>query len=371
METLKVVQLREGLRARSLPMGGNKSALYQRLSESLEKEGRSVQEFLKELEVRQNSEINQDQEAGEDIGPIPEEEEHLNVGDSASVMGRQSVASGGSKQSSVSSTGSRRVLAAASRARLEAKLQKLEELQAIEREEEALRQRREKLRLEAEIAEVVAEEKVLQQFDENNREIAPVTRIREHINPDMDRSEQPMGLGAVVPEVSSGRNNQGDLSNKEILQTLISCSLKGLMPKQDMAKFDGDYTKYFRFIRSFDDIFSSQLTNDKERLRYLDLYTTGRPNEIVAACLHLDASEGYRQARKLLEERYGNLEQIATAYVDKVIEWKDMGENNAEDFDEYAVMLKTCRNAISCVPYGVAELQNPKNNEVDPEQIPI
>ncbi|XP_064118914.1 uncharacterized protein LOC135223922 [Macrobrachium nipponense] len=246
-------------------------------------------------------------------------------------MGRHSVALGGSKQSSVSSTGSRRVLAAASRARLEAKLQKLEELQAIEREEEALRQRREKLRLEAEIAEVVAEEKVLQQFDENNREIAPVTRIREHIDPDMDRSEQPMGLGAVAPEVSSGGNNQGDLSNKEILQTLISCSLKGLMPKQDMAKFDGDYTKYFRFIRSFDDIFSSQLTNDKERLRYLDLYTTGRPNEIVAACLHLDASEGYRQARKLLEERYGNLEQIATAYVDKVIEWKDMGENNAEE----------------------------------------
>ncbi|XP_064079414.1 uncharacterized protein LOC135196490 [Macrobrachium nipponense] len=176
----------------------------------------------------------------------------------------------------------------------------------------------------------------------------------------MDRSEQPMGLGAVAPEVSSGGNNQGDLSNKEILQTLISCSLKGLMPKQDMAKFDGDYTKYFRFIRSFDDIFSSQLTNDKERLRYLDLYTTGRPNEIVAACLHLDASEGYRQARKLLEERYGNLEQIATAYVDKVIKWKDMGENNAEDFDEYAVMLKTCRNAISCVPYGVTKLQNPK-----------
>ncbi|XP_064109660.1 uncharacterized protein LOC135217625 [Macrobrachium nipponense] len=176
----------------------------------------------------------------------------------------------------------------------------------------------------------------------------------------MDRSEQPMGLGAVAPEVSSGGNNQGDLSNKEILQTLISCSLKGLMPKQDMAKFDGDYTKYFRFIRSFDDIFSSQLTNDKERLRYLDLYTTGRPNEIVAACLHLDASEGYRQARKLLEERYGNLEQIATAYVDKVIEWKDMGENNAEDFDEYAVNAKNLQKCISCVPYGVAELQNPK-----------
>ncbi|XP_064115136.1 uncharacterized protein LOC135221251 [Macrobrachium nipponense] len=221
-------------------------------------------------------------------------------------------------------------------------------------------QERVKLRLEAEIAEVVAEEKILQQFDEDDREITPVTRIREHIDPDIGRSEQPMSLGAVAPAVNSGRNNQRDLSYEEVMQALISCSLKSLMPKQDIAKFEGDYTKYFRFIHSFDDVFSSQLTNDKERLRYLDLYTTGRPNEIVAACLHLDASEGYRQARKLLEERYSNHKQIATTYVDKVIKWKDMGENNAEDFDEYAVMLKTCRNAISCVPYGVAALQNPK-----------
>lgn len=220
--------------------------------------------------------------------------------------------------------------------------------------------------MEAELAEVVAEEKVRQQFDENAKEVTPVTRVRGHMDPDTGRSEQPMSLGTEAHEVnlggngSSAGNHQRDLSNKEIMQALISRSLRSLMPKQDIAKFDGDYTKYFRFIRSFDDVFSSQLTNDKERLRYLDLYTTGRPNEIVAACLHLDASEGYRQARKLLEERYGELEQIATAYVDKVVKWKDMGENNAEDFDEYAVMLKTCRNAISCVPYGVAELQNPK-----------
>ncbi|XP_066941092.1 uncharacterized protein [Macrobrachium rosenbergii] len=287
----------------------------------------------------------------------------------------------------VSSSGSRRALAAVTRARLEAKLQKLDELQAIEREEERLKreeerlkreeerlkreeerlkQKREKLRLEAELAEVVAEEKVRQQFDENAKEVTPVTRVRVHMDPDTGRSEQPMTLGTEAHEAnlggngSSAGNHQRDLSNKEIMQALISCSLKTLMPKQDIAKFDGDYTKYFRFICSFDNVFSSQLTNDKERLRYLDLYTTGRPNEIVAACLHLDVSEGYRQARKLLEERYGDLEQIATAYVDKVVKWKDMGENNAEDFDEYAVVLKTCRNAILCVPYGEAELQNPK-----------
>ncbi|XP_068233412.1 uncharacterized protein [Palaemon carinicauda] len=84
------------------------------------------------------------------------------------------------------------------------------------------------------------------------------------------------------------------------------------------------------------------------------------PKEIVVACLHLEASEGYKQARKLLEEQYGNLEQIATAFVDKIIKWKDIRENNEEEYDEYSVTLKTCRNAILCVPYGIAELKNPK-----------
>ncbi|XP_068243775.1 uncharacterized protein [Palaemon carinicauda] len=155
-----------------------------------------------------------------------------------------------------------------------------------------------------------------------------------------------MHLNTKAPEIrlggccSSVGNDQGDLSNKEIMQALISCSLKSLMPKLDIAKFDGDHTKYFRFIRSFDDVFSSQLTNDKERLRYLDSYTTGRPNEIVAACLNLEASEGYRQARKLLEERYGNFEQIATAFVDKIIKWKEMRENDAEEHDKYRWHLK-------------------------------
>ncbi|XP_068229736.1 uncharacterized protein [Palaemon carinicauda] len=175
-----------------------------------------------------------------------------------------------------------------------------------------------------------------------------------------------MHLNTEAPEIGlsgcrcSGENEQRDLSNREIMQALISCNLKSLIPKQDIVKFDGDRTKYFKFIRSFDEVFSSQLTNDKERLRYLDLYTTGMPNDIVASCIHLEASEGYKQARKLLEERYGNLEQIATAFVEKIIKWKYIRENNAEEYDEYSVALKTCRNAISCVPYGIAELQNPK-----------
>ncbi|XP_068237238.1 uncharacterized protein [Palaemon carinicauda] len=242
----------------------------------------------------------------------------------------------------------------------------MKEIDAIEREEAALKARRERVGLEAELAGVEAEEKALREVRVKEKEITHLPRVREHTSPDVSGSERPMHLNTEAPEIGlsgcrcSGENDQRDLSNREVMQALISCNLKSLMPKQDIVKFDGDRTKYFKFIRAFDEVFSSQLTNDKEMLRYLDLYTTGMPNDIVASCIHLEASEGYKQARKLLEERYGNLEQIATAFVEKIIKWKDIRENNAEEYDEYSVALKTCRNAISCVPYGIAELQNPK-----------
>ncbi|XP_068229424.1 uncharacterized protein [Palaemon carinicauda] len=241
----------------------------------------------------------------------------------------------------------------------------MKEIQAIEREEAALRSKREMLSLEADLAGVEAE-KVLQDFEETDREITHIPRIREHTNPDVSGNKRHMHLNTEAPEFrlggccSSGGNDQGDLSNKEMMQALISCSLKSLMPKQDIARFYGDHTNYLRFIRSFHDVFSTQLTNDKEWLRYLVLYTTGMPNEIMVACLLLEASEGYKQVRKLMEEQYGNLEQIATAFVYKIIKWKDKRENNAEEYDEYSVVHKTCKNVISCVPYGIAELQNPK-----------
>ncbi|XP_068206228.1 uncharacterized protein [Palaemon carinicauda] len=241
METLKLAQLREELEVRGLPKGGNKSELCQRLSEALEKDGVEVQEFLQGLDVRQDSGVNQGHKVGECTEEPREEEGHLNLGDSASVIGMQSVASGRSQRSRASSTGSRRVLLAVSRARLAAQLRVMKEINAIEREEAALKSKREMeiksiereeaalkskremLGLEAEFAGLEAEEKVLKDLKEKNKEITHIPTIREHTNPDVSGSERPMHLNTKTPEIGlsgcccSGGNDQRDLSNKEVI----------------------------------------------------------------------------------------------------------------------------------------------------------
>ncbi|XP_068229439.1 uncharacterized protein [Palaemon carinicauda] len=188
----------EELEVRGLPKRGNKSELCQCQSEALEKDGVEVQEFLQGLEVRQDSGVNQGHKVGECTEEPREEEGHLNLGDSASVIGMQSVASGRSQRSRPSSTGSRHVLLAASRARLAAQLRVMKEInaiereeaalkskrememKAIEREEAALKSKREMLGLEAELAGVEAEEKALRALKEEEKEITHIPRIREH-----------------------------------------------------------------------------------------------------------------------------------------------------------------------------------------------
>ena len=301
--------------------------------------------------------------------------------DSASQGGLGSKVSGMSRRSG-SSVLSQKKLAAAKRAALEAKMSKLKELEAVEQEEERikqekrirqernrqeqfkLKQRKDRLLLEAELAAAQAEERALSIVGEEQiNKTSEIDRAKTGNSLNEDKKETDRTSVSVrektrepYREVSNipANNDQG------LIETLISCNLKGLMPNQEVRKFDGDYTMYHLFIRSFESVISSRLTSDGERLHYLEQYTVGRANEIVRACLHLDPSEGYKRAREMLKKRYGNPERIVTAFVDRVLNWKDIGRDDVEGLDEFSVMLASCRNAVSCVPHGASELQNPE-----------
>ena len=106
-------------------------------------------------------------------------------------------------------------------------------------------------------------------------------------------------------------------------------------------------------------------------INWMDQYTAGRSNETVSEYLHFDASEGYSKARDLLHKRYGNPEQIATAYLDRVLNWKNIGRDDIDALEEYSVTLISCRNAVSCVPFGFAELQNPKTMRIILSKLPF
>ena len=320
--------------------------------------------------------------------------------------------------SQVSSTRSRnsiveqRATELAKSAGLTAKLRKMKELYDLEDEvakmkeaERSLVRKREVILLEAEIMESEAKEKTLKSFQDSLCEydvtanfpfqavstrrdtrffpelastsgiktpsppIKPTPEIDtlSDFVPDKNKFKNTNYTDESVPKLSMANTYASATPSKSnitidssLMETLVSYNMKCLMPKIEMQKFDGDFTKYTAFIKSFDNLICRKLSDDNEKLFYLDQHTSGKPNEVVKSCLHMDSSRGYQEARRLLHKRYGNPEKIVAAYIQKVFNWPAIHDRNIDDLDEFSIVLRTCRNATVDEPYYGNELEHPK-----------
>ena len=128
------------------------------------------------------------------------------------------------------------------------------------------------------------------------------------------------------------------------------------LPKMKMDTFSGDVMNYACFLRQFQNNIASKTEDDDEKLYYLEQMTTGKPNDIVKTCLHLSPGEGYREARRLLDKRYGDKSQVATSLVTKIMAWPSLHSNDVSGLDEFAVFLRGCLNSLKNIPHGLAEV---------------
>ena len=67
----------------------------------------------------------------------------------------------------------------------------------------------------------------------------------------------------------------------------------------------------------------------------------------------------YKQARESLDARYGNSNRMVQAFIEKILDWKSIKRDDIEGLDDFAEMLSSCNNVVSCVPHGPAMLNNP------------
>ena len=394
MDRLTVIIIKDQLRSRGLKQTGNKAELFLRLSEAWISEGKDIEQESRRLEAEFR------EVSGESGTEMEEMEKGVHPQDSVSQVGsRFSKVSGASVKSNRSALVESRAKAAVRRKVLEIRSKNLQKKNELDKKEASIRQEKEQLEIDTELAEVMAEEDVWNKAEQElialetgnqniltsfgkseDDKVLPLKKLESNLAGNLDPGSnlippkgipnlkqsriQPKNEGCKV-EDSKETSRQRDQEkrpelDKDLVTTLISSNLKALMPRQEIRKFKGEHTEYFLFIKTFDSLIGENLTSDTERLRYLQQYTEGQPRDIVQACMHLDSSEGYRRARDMLDKRYGCKEQIATAYIDKILQWKEIGRDNIEALDEYAVTLFSCKNAVSCVPYGIAELNNPK-----------
>ena len=60
---------------------------------------------------------------------------------------------------------------------------------------------------------------------------------------------------------------------------------------------------------------------DRDRLFFLDKYTKDTANEVVKGYLAMSSDSAYKEARKLLDHRFGNPVNVAEAYKSSLRKW--------------------------------------------------
>ena len=124
------------------------------------------------------------------------------------------------------------------------------------------------------------------------------------------------------------------------------------LPQPEVPKFKGDPIEYKTFTRAFDARIESRATNDADRLYYLEQHVQGEARDLIGGCMHMDHEQGYREARRLLEQEYGNQHKVAMAYLRKVLEWQNIKPDDAIGLKHFSFFLWKCKSAMD----GIDEL---------------
>lgn len=127
--------------------------------------------------------------------------------------------------------------------------------------------------------------------------------------------------------------------------------------------------EYRLFIRAFEHGVESKTESNRDRLYFLEQYTSGQPCEFVRSCLHMDEELGYGEARKLLKEHFGNEYHISVAYIDKALNWPTIKADDGEALNALALFLSSCSNAMTESEY-MEELDNVANMRAIVSKLP-
>ena len=367
MELLNVEQLRKILKEYGVSHSGLRKDLVLRLRNFLVEKNFDIDDFcLTKYEEFRSNKMQDKNELGCRPKTRFQTNKPVNIDADWDVSPKDS-ASNISNKTYISRTSTvksaikqQRILEEANLAGLAAKMKVLEEMQKNELEKVKLQQRKEALELTAKMEEANAKTQVLQKFEETSSDVEKESRLTSKISRSNSKGEKQCCRRKEPKQESTNSSGEDkNASNNELLKNLVMFNMKSLMPRNDIQKFCGEYTEYKTFIRAFDNVISSKLVDDDEKIYYLSQYTTDKPLEIVKACMNMAPDEGYRTARLMLDKRYGNTEKIVSSYINKILDWPIIRNDDVENLDEFSILLRNCKNAI-CGVRGSVEVDHPK-----------
>ena len=116
-------------------------------------------------------------------------------------------------------------------------------------------------------------------------------------------------------------------------------------PDVDIDIFSGDPFHYHYFITAFEEVVEKKIDNPRGRLARLVRYTDGEPKKMIKHYIQQPVSVGYKNARSLLEEKYGNPHYIVAAYRKEIKSWPQLKPADGAAYRRFYNFLLKCESA--------------------------
>ena len=98
------------------------------------------------------------------------------------------------------------------------------------------------------------------------------------------------------------------------------------------------------FMAVFKEVVENKVTDPRGRLTHLIRFTKGEAKEIAKNCIQLPSELGFRTAKQLLTERFGDPHIITASYRKEIKQWPQIKAGDAGAYRRFQNFLVKCEN---------------------------
>ena len=131
---------------------------------------------------------------------------------------------------------------------------------------------------------------------------------------------------------------------KNITEMMCELLRQQAAPELEIHIFDGNPMGFNYFMAVFKEVVEKTVTDPRGRLTRLIKLTKGEAKEIAKNCIQLPSEVGFKTAKQLLAERFGDPHIITASYHKEIKQWPQIKTGDADAYRRLQNFLVKCEN---------------------------
>ena len=125
----------------------------------------------------------------------------------------------------------------------------------------------------------------------------------------------------------------------DITRTFCNLLKQQSGPDVDLGVFNRNPLKYHNFITLFHELVNKRIDDPKGRLTRLIRYTKGDPKDMIQHCVQQPPSVGYKNAKKILDQKYGHPYNIMGVYRKEIKSRSQIRNGDGESYQSFTIFF--------------------------------